>query len=239
MGSKRLPGKVLKPVLGKPLLEYLVERLRRVTKAGMLVVATSVETEDDAIADFCEDAEVTVFRGSRDDVLDRYASAAKATYADAVVRICADCPLIDPVVVDEAIQFYLDNDYDWVGNFLERRYPRGYEVEVFSRKALDKAADEGLEADEREHVTPYLYRHPALFKLGSVVGKVDLGNQRWVVDTAEDFDLISHILSELYPRKPNYSTQDILEVLQKNPDWMKLNAHIKQRVVKGFPGDKK
>ncbi len=239
MSSTRLPGKVMKTILGRPVLSYLVERLRQVTLADGLVIATSEQPEDDVIEAFCRDAKVQVVRGSLNDVLARYAKAAQASEADAIVRICSDCPLIDPVAVDEAIAYYLQHypRYEWVCNAVERHYPRGYEVEVFSRRALDVAAADAKEPDEREHVTPYLYRHPELFGLGSVVSKANLGTQRWVLDTPEDFELISRILTELYPRMPNFRTQDIVEVLKHHPTWLQLNAHVAQNLVAGFPGE--
>lgn len=239
MGSTRLPGKVLKEVLGKPLLMYLIERLRRVEKADAVVIATTDLQEDDVIAALCAREQIQVVRGSSSDVLGRYASAAAASQADPIVRICADCALIDPAVIDEAITFYLAHlpQYAWVGNFLERRYPRGYEVEVFSRQALDTAVEQAKELDEREHVTPYLYRHPELFGLAGVRGDQDLGHHRWVVDTADDFALISRILSSLYPNHPHFNTADIVSLLEKHPNWIRLNAHVEQRHVTGFPGE--
>ncbi len=207
MSSTRLPGKVLKLVLDRPLLSYLIERLRQVKLADELVIATSDQPEDEPIVALCHEARVHVVRGSLNDVLSRYAKAAAESQADAIVRICSDCPLIDPTVVDEAIAFYLSHypKYDWVCNAVERRYPRGYEVEVFSHAALDIAAKVARDPEEREHVTPYLYRHPEQFGLGSVVGNVYLGNERWVLDTPEDFELISRILSDVYPINPNFA----------------------------------
>jgi spore coat polysaccharide biosynthesis protein SpsF len=227
----------MKPVLKKPLLGFLIDRLRRVKLADSLIIATSTAANDDVIANFCRKENVLCFRGSRDDVLERFHKAAEHIDCDVIVRICADCPLIDPFVIDECIQFFQDHTYDWVANFVERRYPRGYEVEVFSRAALNQAAADAQLEDEREHVTPYLYRHPELFRLGSVVGKSPLGRHRWVVDTPEDFELIAKILSAIYPTHPLFTTQDVLGVLEKHPDWEQVNAHINQRTVKGLPGD--
>ena len=239
MGSTRLPGKVLKQVLDKPLLGYLLERLRAVSLSTHVVVATTTRIEDDAIAALCDQEKVVVVRGSSEDVLGRYLQAAQVSDAAIIVRICADCPLIDPAVIDESIAFFLEHypRYEIVSNFIERRYPRGYEVEVFSRFALGKAAEEAKADDEREHVTPYLYRHPKSFPLGSVVGKQALGAYRWVVDTPEDFALISHIITALYPVKPSFGTDDILTVLQTHPDWQMLNMHVQQRTVSGLTGE--
>ncbi len=240
MSSTRLPGKVLKLVLDRPILSYLIERLRQVKLADELVIATSDQPEDEPIVTLCNKAKVHVVRGSLNDVLARYAKAAAESDADAIVRICSDCPLIDPTVVDEAISFYLQHypKYSWVCNAVERRYPRGYEVEVFSREALDIAAEVATDPDEREHVTPYLYRHPERFGLGSVVGNVNLGNERWVLDTPEDFALISRILTDVYPDRPEFRTDDIVACLREHPEWRALNSHVPQNKVSGFPGER-
>ncbi len=234
MSSTRLPGKVLKTVLGRPLLEYLIERLRRVKLAHELVIATPSEPEDSAIIELCQKLGVSTYQGALHDVLGRYASAAREYKADIVVRVCSDCVVIDPAVVDEAISYLLDpsHHYDWVGNMAERHYPRGYEVEVFTRQALEHAEREAKEEYEREHVTPFLYYNPELFSLGSVTGECALGEHRWVVDTPEDFELIKRIIEALYPIKPDFVTENILRLFEEHPEWMDINAHIKQKPVR-------
>lgn len=241
MGSTRLPGKVMKPVLGRPLLAFLLERLSRVRLVDELVVATTELQEDAIITQFAEAAGVRVVRGSEQDVLGRFVAAAVSARADVVVRVCGDCPLLDAEIVDEAVAFFQQANprLDWVGNFLKRSYPRGYEVEVLTAEALYAADKEARAADEREHVTPYIYRHPQRFHLGSVEGQCNAGHLRLVVDTAEDFELVQRVLHALYPAKPLFGLQDVLELLQQHPEWIALNAHVQQRIVVGLPGEEK
>lgn len=235
MGASRLSGKPLKTVLERPLLSYQLERLRRVKLADEIVVATTEEKQDDQIAAFCAGNNVLCFRGSEHDVLDRYYRTAKTFNADEVVRITGDCPLIDPVIIDQVILEHLTRipSNDYTSNSLERTYPRGLDTEVFSFKVLEKAQEEATLPEEREHVTLYFYTHPERFSVGSVKQSMDYSNHRWTVDTIEDLELITKILSALYPENPNFLMRDILNILERHPDWMKINAHIQQKPVKG------
>lgn len=231
MGASRLPGKPLFEVMGRPLLSYQIERLKRCQKIDEIVIATTINSRDDAIVEFCLSEKIPFFRGSEEDVLDRYYQAAKKFNADVVVRGTADCPLTDPSVVDEVLTFFLDHYpfYDYVSNILERTFPRGIDVEVFSMKSLTEAQNEAKKPEEREHVTPFLYRHPERFKLANVVRNSDESHHRWTVDTAEDFELISLILKELYPKKSDFNLQDILEAFKAHPQWFTINSHIEQK----------
>jgi len=231
MGSTRLPGKLLKEVLDKPLLLYQIERLRRVTLANEIVVATTTNTLDQTVIDFCHSRQIPVFQGSENDVLDRYFQAAKYFKAEVIIRVSGDCPLIDPQVVDKVIEFYLKNYpcLQYVSNTLERTYPRGMDVEVFSFRALEKAASIATRPEEREHVTPYIFQHPELFALGNVVHYPNESHHRWTVDTIEDFQLIKEILENIYPKNPNFSMHDILEAFKRHPEWININAHIQQK----------
>ncbi len=233
MTSTRLPGKVLKPVLGKPLLEYQIERLRRVVNADGLVLATTTNPTDEPIVELCNKLHVQCFRGSENDVLARYFYAAVAHGADVIVRITSDCPVIDPGVVDKVIRFYLDRltDYDYVSNNLTRSYPRGMDTEVFSFKTLKDAFTEGVEAFEREHVTPFIYLRPERYRLGNVQFDRDESRHRWTVDTPEDFELIKKILESLYPSKKDFTLEDMLGLLKLHPDWIGINAHVKQKTL--------
>ena len=233
MGSSRLPGKILKEVLGKPLLEYLLERLKRVKKANEICVATTTKPQEQPILDLCARLDVATFRGSEDDVLERYYLAAKKCKAGAVVRVTSDCPLIDPVEIDKLVHFYLDNlgQYDYVAHSLTRTYPRGMDAEIFSFDALEKAYNNGKSAPEREHVTPHLYWNPHLFRLGNVAYKEDHKDHRWTVDTPEDFELIQKIIESLYPIKPEFLIEDILNLFKKNPEWKNINNHIMQKTL--------
>lgn len=233
MGSSRLPGKVLKGVLGKTLLEYQIERLLRVRRADQVIIATTVESKDDPIVTLCTDLKVPCFRGSEEDVLSRYFQAASKYQADTVVRITADCPLIDPVVIDRVIGYYQDHfpRYDYVSNCFKRRYPRGMDTEVFSFKALAEAATEAKLAPEREHVTYFTYKRPERYTLGSVVYEEDFSHYRWTVDTPEDFELIKRMITALYPTNPQFTLEDCLALLEKHPEWAQINAGIKQKTM--------
>lgn len=232
MGSTRLPGKVLKPLMGKPMLAFMLERLTRMRAPREIVVATSGESEDDPIAKLCEDLSVLCFRGSREDVLARYREAARWRKAEWVVRLTGDCPLIDPAVVDaviaEALRDNPDGPCDYVSNTLNRTFPRGLDVEAFSARALEIAWTEAKDPAEREHVTPFLYRRPERFRLGSVRQAENTAHHRWTVDTPEDFSLVERIVNALYPVRPDFNQGDILDLLQSHPDWEKINAHIQQ-----------
>lgn len=231
MTSTRLPGKVLKEVLGKPLLEYQIERLRRVRLADGIVIATTTNDTDAPIVNLCRRLDVPVFRGSEHDVLSRYYEAAKFHHADVILRVTSDCPLIDPQVIDKTIRFYLDHktEYDYVSNGLERTYPRGMDTEVFPFQVLEEAFVEAEHQAEREHVTPFIYRRPERYKLGNCRCQEDLSYHRWTVDTAEDFELIKKIIEALYPINNQFGLTDILDLLMKHPEWVAINAHVKQK----------
>jgi len=229
MGATRLPGKVLKPIAGRPMIDYQLERLRRVKNASRIVIATTDQPADDAIAAFCAEAGVDCARGSEADVLARYHDALQRFPADAVVRVTADCPLIDPAVVDAAIAAFAPQQYDYVSNMLEHTYPYGMAVEVMSADALREAHREARRPEEREHVTPFIYRHPERYRLKSLTVTPNLSHHRWTVDTPEDLQLVSRILQALYPRKPQFTMQDVLELLDEHPDWCRINAHVQQR----------
>ena len=233
MGSTRLPGKILKEVMGKPLLEYLLERLKRVKKADDICVATTIKSQEQPILDVCFRMNMKTFRGSEKDVLERYFLAAQELRADAIVRVTSDCPLIDPVEIDRFIQYYLENAdrYDRVADCPEGSYPLGMGTEVFSFKALKQAHEYSKSKPEREHVTPYIYLHPEIFRLGYSPYKENQRDYRLTIDTPEDFKLISKIIESLYPINPNFSIQDILKLLEKNPRWQELNRHIKQKTL--------
>ncbi|NLM36623.1 MAG: NTP transferase domain-containing protein [Firmicutes bacterium] len=235
MGSTRLPGKIMKKVLGKTLLEYQLERLRRVKQADQVIIATTNHGEEQPIVDLCQRLGVPYFCGSEEDVLARYYGAATQYGADVVVRITSDCPLIDPAVVDKVIGFYLSHqeEYDYVSNtFAKRTYPRGMDTEVFSYRALKEAFEEATDQAEREHVTIFIKRHPERYKIKTLTYEQDYSHHRWTVDTPEDFALIEKILTALYPVNPQFTLEDCLALLAEHPEWAKINAHIKQKTVK-------
>ena len=223
--SRRLPGKVLKPILGRPMLERQIERLRRARRMDKLVVATSTDASDDPIAALCRQLAVDCFRGSLDDVLDRFYQAARPHAPRAVVRLTGDCPLADPGVIDELIDRHVAGDFDYTSNTIERSYPDGLDAEVMELRCLEAAWREAALPSEREHVTPFIYHHPERFRLGRLVQSPDLSRLRWVVDEPEDFAFISAIYEALYPEKPAFGTADVLALLDRRPDIAGLMGH--------------
>ncbi len=230
MTSTRLPGKVLKEVLGKSLLEYQLERLKRVKLADDIIIATTENATDLPIVALCKKLNVNYFRGSEHDVLARYYHAAKCYEAGIVIRITADCPVIDPQIVDNIIQFYIDNRnvYDYVSTG-DDSYPRGMNTEVFSFKVLEEAFVYAVKEYEREHVTPYMYQHPEKYKVGILPYKEDESQHRWTVDTPEDFALIKKIIENLYPIKRDFDLKDCLALVNRYPAWGQTNQHVKQK----------
>lgn len=231
MGSTRLPGKVLKKVLNRPLLEYQLERIAKADELDSYVVATTTKDQDGAIVKLCEKLGVPVFRGSEEDVLARYFAAASCYQADIIIRLTSDCPLIDPHLIDQMIQTYCSqpNQYDYVSNVIERTFPRGMDIEVFSYEALAKCHQQAKQKSDREHVTRYMYQHPKQFKLLNVENRQDQSEHRWTVDTWEDFKLVKKIIESFYPQQPDYTMEDVLTLIQMNPEWRKINRHIKQK----------
>lgn len=226
MTSGRLPGKVLLEVQGKSLLEYQIERLKRVASVQEVVVATTINGTDEPIVALCKKLGVKVFRGDENDVLGRYYGAAQMVGAETVVRVTSDCPLIDPAVIERAIKIFNSDGADYVSNTIERTYPRGMDCEVFSFAALERAFKEAKAEPEREHVTPYLYRNPDKFKLKQFTMTPDRSSERWTVDTAEDFELIKRMLEAL---KGEFTLDDCLRLIDQHPDWRKINAEIEQK----------
>lgn len=231
MTSTRLPGKVMLPVLGRPLLSFQIERLNRVTRCDQLCIAVTENPEDDKIVELCGREGVSVFRGSEDDVLSRYLGAAKMCHADVVVRATSDCPLIDPEICDQVIATFFDEGYDYVSNVSPRKFPRGMDTEVFSLDVLEKLSNMTTDAGEREHVTLGILHHPEDFSIGSVTSATDHSHYRWTVDTAEDFALIEKILSEIYPENPKFTMLDVIALLERHPKWSEINAGIRQKKV--------
>ncbi|MEK4484804.1 glycosyltransferase family protein [Psychrobacillus sp. FSL H8-0484] len=231
MGSTRLPGKILKKVNGKALLAYQIERVRQSKCIDKIVIATTIDQKDEPIVEFCEQYGVDYYRGSENDVLARYYEAAEQFEGDIIVRLTSDCPIIDPIVMDETICYYIDHasEFDYVSNTIERTYPRGLDTEVFSREALEKSYKEATLERDREHVTAYMYTNPEKFRLGSISNPQDLGHYRWTVDTVEDFELIELILKELYHFSKMFYMDDVINILGKYPEWNKINAHIEQK----------
>ena len=221
MGSTRLPGKVLAEVVGQPVLFHVVNRARRARTLDGVIVATSDSQADDVVSQFCREVGVACFRGSEADVLDRYYQAARHFDIATIVRLTADCPLLDPLVVDRVVLAFETGGCDFVSNTLERSFPDGLDTEVFSLDALERTWREAQWASEREHVTPYIEKHPELFRLGNVKDDDDFSALRWTVDEPEDLEFVRAVYGHL-GSKP-FGMADVVALLQTHPELSKIN----------------
>ena len=237
MGSTRLPGKVLKPIMGKPMLWYLVQRIKQTEHVDKVVIATSEEKNNDVIRDFCKQYSIDCFSGSEEDVLDRFYRAAKQFDADVVIRITGDCPLLDPGLIGGMLdEFISGNKYDYYSvacgagvstkEFNGHRYPDGLDAEIFKFSILEEAWNEAKEKLEREHVTPFIWRKKERFRLGTKKSQNDYSLMRWTVDNQEDFEVVEEIYKELYPKKPNFGLEDILEFFNSHSELQDKNKHF-------------
>ena len=229
MTSTRLPGKVLMEVNGRSLIEIQLARLARAAHADRVIVATTTNAADDPIVALAERLGAGVHRGSEHDVLARYHGAAADAGATTIVRVTADCPLIDPAVVDRVIARFAEGDVDYASSSLVRTYPRGLDVEAFSFAALDEAHAEAVDPAEREHVTPFLYLRPERYRLANVPYEgPDASRHRWTVDTPEDFELIRRMLEAL---PEGFTLADALALIDAHPEWTAINAHVEQKEI--------
>ena len=231
MTSTRLPGKVMEVVCGKPLLEHIIDRLKRVKYADRIVIATTVNETDDIIVELCEKLDISYYRGSEEDVLGRYYETAVEYGGDIIIRITSDCPVIDPDVVDSLINFYIKNIklYDYVSNTMKRTYPMGMDVEVFSFRLLNEAYANAYDPFDREHVTPFIKMRPQQFRLYNILYWTDMSRYRWTLDTPEDLELISKIFDALFYQNPSFSLKDMLDQMERTPEWETINAHVETK----------
>jgi spore coat polysaccharide biosynthesis protein SpsF len=233
MRSTRLPGKVLLPILGRPMLELMVERLRRISRLDAIVIATTTDASCDPIEELANRLGVGCHRGSEDDVLDRVLRAAHSAQADVIVELTADCPLIDPDLTTQTIEAYLAGDADYVANCLREPYPRGMDVQVFSTATLEEVARLTDDPADHEHVSLYIYEHPERYRLREVpAGPPEAAGLRLTVDTPEDFALVSQIYEALYPSDPAFGLREIFALFARRPDLQEINAEIAQKPVR-------
>ncbi len=227
-GSVRLPGKVLADLGGKPMLERVLERVAAATRVALVVLATTADPEDTPLAALGEALGARVFRGSADDVLDRYHRAATAHGIDVIVRVTGDCPLVDPALIDRTVAVFAEGDCDYVStSYPVATFPDGLDVEVFSRTALDRAWREARLGSEREHVTPYIWKHPRGFRLKAVTHAENLSAMRWTVDLDRDLEFVRCVYRRLEPASgPVFGMQEILDLLRRHPEIAAINRGI-------------
>lgn len=228
MGSTRLPGKSLRPIVGKPLLLHIIDRIRSSRTIHDIVVATTTLPEDRAIVDLCRDHGVQVFTGSAEDVLDRFYRAALEARAQVIVRITGDDPFKDSVLVDRIVRHILDNpELDYVSNTLKPTCPEGLDVEAFTFHALETAWQNAKLRSEREHVTPYIWKNTRKFRIENIECSEDLSGMRWTVDYEEDLKFAEEVYGRLYHGNV-FLMEDILALLREHPEIMKLNSGIRR-----------
>lgn len=228
MGSTRLPGKVLLPLAGKPLILRMYERVTFAKNAGEIVIAITEDETDKQLVKLCEQNKLNVFRGHSLDLLDRHYKAAKENNAEIVIKIPSDCPMIDPEIIDKAILYYINNKeiFDFVSNLHPPTYPDGNDVEIMSFTTLENAWINAKKDFEREHTTPYIWEDPDKFRIGNVVWETGLDHSmthRFTIDYKEDYEFIKRIYDELYQNNNRFGLNDILELLKEKPEIKKIN----------------
>lgn len=229
-GSTRLPNKVLFDLAGEPMLVRVVRRVRRAKRLDQVVVATTEEPADDAIAACCTQHGWPCFRGSRDDLLDRYYQAARQYGAEVIVRITSDCPMIDPGLIDRVVEAFLARQpgVHYAANSMPHKtFPRGLDTEAIRFDALERAWHEDDNPAWREHATCYIYRHPERFNLHCVVADGDYGWMRWTVDTPEDWQFVLRVYEHF--GHDRFTWRDAVELLQECPGLLEINAHVRQK----------
>ena len=231
-GSTRFPNKVFALIDGKPLLWHVVNRLKYATKIDDIIVATTVSEKDDKIEDWCKENDVHCFRGSEENVLNRYYSASEAFPSDYVVRITADDPFKEPKVIDAVITKLIEEGYDHVTNNLPPSFPEGLDCEAFKKEALDRSEKEAETAFEREHVTQYIYHHPEIFKIGNVSNDENLSYLRWTVDKDVDFEMVKAVYAHRNPSNKGIMLMDeILNILKAYPEIEKINSEVERSAM--------
>ncbi len=224
LNSSRLNKKILLKIENKNLLEHLFSQLSYSTHIDKKIIATTINKIDDEIENFAKLQNITFFRGNPLDVLDRYYRCAKFFNLETIVRISGDAPLIDPSIVDKTIEYYKKNNFDYVSNFFNRSYPIGTEIEIFSFKTLEKCWMNAKKSSEKEHVTPFIYNHPELFKIGHIEYKKNISHLHWTVDQIEDFKFVELIFKKI--KKRPILMDDILELLENEPELLEINKNI-------------
>jgi len=229
ISSSRLPGKVMLPVLGESLLYRMIERLRMIRHEAQIVIATSEEPGDDIIEKETSKIGVPCFRGSLNNLLDRHYQVAKLYSADIVLKIPSDCPLIDPQIIDQVLDFFYDHpgQYDFVSNLHPATFPDGNDVEIMTMDCVERTWKEATRQLELEHTTPYIWENPEKFRIGNAMwatGKDYSMSHRFTIDYQADYEFIEAVFGELYPAKPGFSCDDILKLLEKRPDIYEINT---------------
>lgn len=241
VSSTRLPGKVLLPILGRPMLGFQIERVQVCRTIDKIIVVTSTSPEDQAIAALCNTLNIDVFCGDLENVLDRFYQAANKFKPDHIVRLTGDCPLVDPAVIDDAVGLFLEKKCDYGTNCMPPTYPDGLDVEIFTFQALKKAYQEAVLPSHLEHISLFFEEQPERFKITNLAYGDDLSHLRWTVDETEDFEFVKMIFSALYPLNPLFNMADVLRLLSKKPELNLVNQQFARNegLIKSRKEDKK
>lgn len=234
-GATRLPGKVFLPLSEQPLIWHVFNRLSFSTHIDECVLATTNNRGDDMLEQWAKKNGITCYRGSEENVLERYYKAAATVHADVIVRITADDPFKDPEVIDTVIEKFFAQQLDFAYNNHPPSYPEGLDVEVFGFAALEKAHLQSVDAFEREHVTQYFYRNPLLFRQQNHSYKDNISYLRWTLDTAEDYAMVKVVYEHLYEKGKIFLLKDILELLQQHPEISTMNSDVKRSAMYNQP----
>jgi len=231
MKSSRFPGKIMKPILGKPMIQHILDSLSYSTMIDDVIVVTTTNPKDDVLVQYLDKKNIKYFRGNENDVLKRYIDAVSQFGGDYVVRITADNPLTDPNIVDMVIRKALKNKVDYASNNLQKTFPLGFFVEVISRKILEKLEKLTQDQSDREHVTLYIHKNKNSFKVFNLTAPQEFFYPDWrlTVDTKEDFELIKHVFENLYTDHKPIRYEEVINFLKENPDLLKINQNIKQK----------
>lgn len=233
MTSTRLPDKVLLPAGGKPMLKHLVDRLRQVKSIQTIVLATTVNRTDDCLEAFAKEEKIAHFRGSEEDVMGRVIGAADSVNADIVVEITGDCPVIDPLLVEQTIQMFRHNTCEFASNSLIRSYPDGMDTQVFALETLKRSAALTNDPLDREHVTLHICNHPELFRPVNLIAPPDL---YWpelglTLDEKADYELLKNLIEYFGPSRPYFSCREVIELLRTRPEWVAINQEVRRKVI--------
>ena len=241
MGSSRLSRKIMLDACGKTFLEHMIDRVAQSKTLDKIIIATSLNKDDDIIEDFCKKKNISCFRGPENDVLSRYKMAADETQADIIVRLTSDTPVLHHTIIDRVVQSYTDNNYDYVSNCvpLPRTYPDGMNVEVFSKKILDEMYDNAKKPSEREHVTLFVVFQPEKYKIFRVDYEKDVSKYRFNLDYELDHKFLKTVFEKLYFKNPNFTMEDVIKLLEDNPSIFQINSEIKpyEGMLKSFIED--
>ena len=231
MTSTRLPGKVMLPFVGKPGLQVMIERLNRSQLVDQIVVATTVNLEDQLIVKLCQRLGIAFYRGSEEDVLKRLVEAGQSVSADIIIETTSDCPVIDWRHVDHLVNLFFSGNYDYVSNIVTRSFPIGFDVQVFPLSILEQIEKLTKEHTYREHPTFYIYTHPQKFRLKNcqAQGQMYWPDLRVTLDTPQDYKVLTQVFNHLYSKNPDFSAEDVVNLLKSHPEIVAINSAVKQK----------